>query len=83
MKRKALSVVCFAIAAFFLGMYIYSLDAFWQLVRLYGSRDLMPVMIFSLSAIAFFALLGWAVVRCGKEITKNTMMRLQRNEQEE
>lgn len=82
MKRKILSVVCFAIAALFLGMYIYSLDGFWQLVKLYGSREMVPVVIFSLSTIVFFALLGWAVVRCGKEIMKNTMMRMQCNEQE-
>lgn len=79
MRMKDLSILCFACGAFLLSLYMFSFSTFSG-KALYGGQLLVMVLC-SLSVIALFVLLGWLLIKCLREIRKNTLLRLQEHDE--
>lgn len=84
--KKVIAAVCFLISAFLLGRYMVCYPQLEHIAMLRGflgeSRELTAVVVFTLSAVAFFALLGWAILKCEREIKKSTVIKLQIDKEE-
>lgn len=84
--KKVVAAVCFLISAFLLGRYPVSYPELEHIAMLRGflgeSWELTALVLFTLSAIAFFILLGWAIIKCEREIKKSTVMKLQIDKEE-
>ena len=84
--KKVIAAVCFLISAFLLGRYMVCYPQLEHIAMLRGflgeSWELTALVLFTLAAIGFFILLGWAILKCEREIKKNTVMKLQIDKEE-
>lgn len=75
MKLKDVAYICFAAFLLLLGSFVFGYGILSSLV-LYD-QEVVAIIVCTLSMVALFAILGWLLLKCGKEIRDNTIKRIQ------